>query len=69
VSDYATAVQDLKKGIKINYQGVSGPLDFNSNHNVTGAWDVVQATGSKAGDVTVMHTITGAQIEQALSGG
>jgi ABC-type branched-subunit amino acid transport system substrate-binding protein len=68
VSDYATAVKDLKKGLKINYQGVSGPLDYNSYHNVTGSWDVVQATGDSAGDVTVLHTITGAQIEKALSG-
>jgi ABC-type branched-subunit amino acid transport system substrate-binding protein len=69
VSDYATGVRDIKKGIKIDYQGVSGPLDFNSYHNVTGAWDVVQATGDSAGNVTVLHTITGAQIEKTLSGG
>jgi ABC-type branched-subunit amino acid transport system substrate-binding protein len=69
VGDYQTAVADLKAGKKINYQGVSGPMDFNQYHNVTGAWDVVAATGDSAGDVKTLTTITGAQIEQVLSGG
>jgi ABC-type branched-subunit amino acid transport system substrate-binding protein len=69
VNDYATAVKDLKSGKKINYQGVSGPLDFNRYHNVTGAWDVVQGNGDSAGDVKVLETISGAQIEKDLSSG
>ena len=69
VSDYATAVADIKKGTKIDYQGVSGPMDFNQYHNVTGAWDVVQGNGDSAGDVVTLTTITGARIEQILSGG
>ncbi len=64
VSDYKTAVADIKAGMKINYEGVSGPLDFNQYHNVAGPWDVVQASGSGT-NVTTLTTITADQIQTA----
>jgi branched-chain amino acid transport system substrate-binding protein len=69
VSDYATAVADLKKGIKINYEGASGPMDFNQFHNVTGAWDVVHANGDAGGDTTTVETISGDKIQAIVSQG
>jgi ABC-type branched-subunit amino acid transport system substrate-binding protein len=68
VSDYATAVADIKAGKKIDYEGVSGPLDFNQYHNVTGPWDVVVATGDAAGDIKTLETLQPAQIQAALNG-
>jgi hypothetical protein len=67
VSDYATAVADIKAGKKINYQGASGPMDFNKYHNVTGAWDVDPANGDAAGDTTTVTTITADQIQAVVN--
>ncbi|MGH9102909.1 MAG: ABC transporter substrate-binding protein [Acidimicrobiales bacterium] len=66
VSSYATGVADIKAGKKIDYQGVSGPMDFNQYHNVVGPWDVVQATGDAAGDVSVVKTIPPSKITSVL---
>ena len=68
VSDYATGVADLAKGMDINYDGVSGPLDFNTYHNVNGPWDIVVADGSAAGNTKVVETLQPAQIQDALNG-
>lgn len=69
VSDYPAAVADIKKGIKINYEGASGPMDFNQFHNVTGAWDVVHANGDAGGDTTTVETISGATIQGIVNKG
>ena len=50
--DYPSCVALLKAGKKINYEGASGPIDFDSTHNVTGPFDVVQADADG-----VEHTI------------
>jgi hypothetical protein len=55
--------------MKINYQGASGPMDFNQYHNVTGAWDVVRSNGDAAGDIETVRTIAAAQIQQAILSG
>ncbi|MDR0346475.1 MAG: ABC transporter substrate-binding protein [Nocardiopsaceae bacterium] len=68
VGDYATGVKDIKAGKKINYDGVSGPLDYNAFHNVIGPWDVVVASGDKAGDVKTVLTLQPAEIQAALNG-
>jgi ABC-type branched-subunit amino acid transport system substrate-binding protein len=46
--DYAGCVKLLRSGTKINFEGATGPDDFNQYHNVFGDWDMVQfdATGS-----------------------
>ncbi|MHB1844224.1 MAG: ABC transporter substrate-binding protein [Deltaproteobacteria bacterium] len=41
-TDYAQAVADLKAGKGVNYDGASGPVDFDSNGDVTGAYDIWQ---------------------------
>jgi len=50
VYDYKTAIAALTSGAAINYQGASGPEDFNQYHNVTGAFeaDGFTSTGSLA---------------------
>jgi branched-chain amino acid transport system substrate-binding protein len=59
-------VSDLKQGKKINYEGASGPMDFDRYHNVSGAWDVVQANGDAKGETTTLDTISATTIQQAL---
>ncbi|HVC83251.1 MAG TPA: ABC transporter substrate-binding protein [Chloroflexota bacterium] len=39
---YASCVALLKAGKKINFEGSSGPEDFDQYHNVYGGWEVVQ---------------------------
>jgi branched-chain amino acid transport system substrate-binding protein len=67
VSSYKTGVDDIKAGKKINYEGASGPMDFNRYHNVAGAWDVVQASGDAAGDVNTVRTITADEIQAVVN--
>ena len=67
VSDYATGVADIKAGMKINYQGASGPMDFNQYHNVSGAWDIVQSNGDAAGDIQTVRTITADEIQKIVN--
>ena len=42
VSSYASALALLKAKKKINYDGASGPMDFNAHHNVFGPYDAVR---------------------------
>lgn len=60
VSDYGTAYKDLKAGTKINYEGASGPMDFNDHNNVYGPFDAVQSDSSS--NVSVIKTITADQL-------
>ncbi|MGH9059610.1 MAG: ABC transporter substrate-binding protein, partial [Acidimicrobiales bacterium] len=39
---YSSCVDLLKAGTKINYEGATGPEDFNQYHNVAGEWSVVR---------------------------
>ena len=66
VSDYKTGVDMIKAGKKINYEGASGPMDFNQYHNVNGAWDIVQSNGDAAGDTNTVRTITAEEIQQIV---
>lgn len=66
VSDYKKGVDMIKAGQKINYEGASGPMDFNQYHNVNGAWDIVQANGDAAGDTTTIRTISADEIQQVV---
>src|SRR5258706_10636161 len=61
VSDYATAYQDLKAGKKINYEGASGPLDFNNHNYVYEPFDVLQFDAS--GNPKVVTTISVNQLQ------
>jgi ABC-type branched-subunit amino acid transport system substrate-binding protein len=63
VSSWATAVADLKAGKKINYDGASGPMDFNSYQNVFGPFDAIRVTPS--GQPVTIHTLTAAELQAA----
>jgi ABC-type branched-subunit amino acid transport system substrate-binding protein len=58
--DYKTAYTALKAGTKINYDGASGPMDFDEHNNVTGGFDAV--TSDATGNIMVVKTITAQQL-------
>jgi branched-chain amino acid transport system substrate-binding protein len=60
VSDYKTGYASLKANKKINYDGASGPMDFNEHNNVTGGFDAVSSDSS--GNIKVIKTITAQQL-------
>lgn len=43
---YPSCVALLKAGKKINYEGATGPDDFNKYHNIYGGWSVVRFNSS-----------------------
>ncbi|MGH9072334.1 MAG: ABC transporter substrate-binding protein, partial [Acidimicrobiales bacterium] len=43
---YPACAKLLKAGTKINYEGATGPQDFNKYHNVFGPWSVVRFNSS-----------------------
>lgn len=61
VNTYADGVAALKAGKTIDYEGASGPDDYNQYHNVAGGWDVVKfdPTGTTT---TTVYSITADQI-------
>jgi ABC-type branched-subunit amino acid transport system substrate-binding protein len=65
VYTYAAALAALNKGQKINYDGASGPMDFDKFHNVSGPWDVVKASAS--GSLQTLQVISAAQVRAAES--
>lgn len=46
VYDFKTGAADIASGTSINYEGATGPDDFNKYHNVTGAFEAVQSDGT-----------------------
>jgi len=60
VYNYATAIAALTGGQSINYQGASGPEDFNQYHNVTGAFEADGFTPS--GSLKMQSNITPEQL-------
>lgn len=56
VYDFKSAETAIKAGKKINYEGATGPDDFNQYHNVTGAFQAVQPSAS--GNVKTVSSIT-----------
>jgi ABC-type branched-subunit amino acid transport system substrate-binding protein len=48
---YKTCLDLLNKGSKINYEGASGPLDYNSYHNVFGPYAAFQVDASSGQEV------------------
>lgn len=42
VYDFKTGAQTIQGGATVNYEGASGPDDFNQYHNVTGAFQAVK---------------------------
>ena len=68
VTTYAQGVKLLKEGKKIDYTGVSGPMNFNKYHNVIGGWSVVRAKGTAKGLISVIQTISPTQITKFING-
>lgn len=66
VYSYAQGVAALKKGTKINYDGASGPTDYNMNHNVLGPFDIVQAQTD--GSLKTLYTFSAAQLGKVIAG-
>jgi ABC-type branched-subunit amino acid transport system substrate-binding protein len=67
VYDYKTAMDDLKAGKKINYDGASGNMDYNQHHNVFGPYEMVRSDLS--GNEQVVGTISASQLEAATPKG
>lgn len=65
VDTYAAGLAALKAGKKINYDGASGPMDFDKYHNVSGPWNVVKAGPS--GSLATLQTIPAATVSAAES--
>jgi hypothetical protein len=59
-------VQLLKDGKKINFEGASGPEDFDQYHNTFGDWDVVQFKPDGSDTTLIMHV--GADAIAKISG-
>lgn len=63
---YASCVQDLQAGQKINYSGASGNEDFNQYHNVFTPFDVVQFDTS--GNLHNIYHVSSADIASFYGG-
>ena len=50
----------LKAGTKINYDGASGPMDYNQYHNVFGPFDAVQV--DLQGNSQIVQTFSAADL-------
>lgn len=60
VTNYRAALRALKRGKKINYDGASGPMDFNKYHNVSGPWDVVRS--DRKGNLQTVVTLSAKEV-------
>ncbi len=60
VYNYADGVKLLQQGQKINYEGASGPMDFNQNHRVFTGEEIVQvdAAGKQFNIVATIDAAT-----------
>lgn len=63
VATFADGVAALKAGTKINYDGASGPMDYNDQHNVFGPFDIVQADTS--GKMVTIQTLSATDLQAA----
>lgn len=63
---YASCVSLLKSGKSINYQGASGPENFNKYHNVFSDFTVVQF--NSAGVTHNISTVTSSQVASVYTG-
>lgn len=64
VYDYANGVKLLRQGKKINYQGASGPCDFDESHNIVTDFAVWEISGGKR---TQVATFTAKELGSAAS--
>ena len=64
---YKDCVGLLNQGKKINYEGATGPEDFNQYHNVAGDWDIAQYTSDGSKLNVVLH-VPASAVDQYLAG-
>jgi ABC-type branched-subunit amino acid transport system substrate-binding protein len=62
---YATCVAEIKSTGSSNYDGASGPMDFNQYRNVSGPWDIVKSDAT--GTLATLRTISAADVAAAAS--
>jgi branched-chain amino acid transport system substrate-binding protein len=60
VANYKDALAALNAHKKINYEGASGPMDFNKFHNVSGPWDVVKS--DTHGNLKTLVTLSATEV-------
>jgi len=60
---YASCLTGVKAATKINYEGASGPMDFNQYRNVSGPWDVVKS--DLKGNLVTLEQISAAEVTAA----
>ncbi|HEX7405997.1 MAG TPA: ABC transporter substrate-binding protein [Candidatus Nanopelagicaceae bacterium] len=63
VQTYAAGLKALKAGKKINYDGASGPMDFDKYHNVFGPFEAVKSDAS--GNFVTFKTMTALELMKA----
>jgi len=66
---YASCVQLLNAGTKINFEGASGPEDFDKYHNTYGDWDIVQFNADASAANVVLHVGADAIAKVSAAGG
>jgi ABC-type branched-subunit amino acid transport system substrate-binding protein len=66
VTDYAAGLKAIQAGTEINYDGASGPMDFDAHHNVYGPFEAVRPDAT--GKATVIATLSAADLEAASVG-
>jgi ABC-type branched-subunit amino acid transport system substrate-binding protein len=62
---YATCVAEIKSGGTSNYEGASGPMDYDQYRNVSGPWDVVKSDAS--GNLTTLRTVSATEVSAAAT--
>lgn len=64
---YSDCVALLNQGQKINYEGATGPEDFNKYHNVFGDWNIAQFTPDGS-SLNVVSSVPASAIDQYVNG-
>lgn len=63
VTNYKAALVAMKAHKKINYEGASGPMDFDKFHNVSGPWDIVKS--DLKGHLQTLVTLSAKEVGKA----
>jgi branched-chain amino acid transport system substrate-binding protein len=64
VTNYQDGVAAIKAGKPTRYEGAAGPYDYNDQHNVFGAFDIVQAD-AETGKLQTIMTLSAEELKAA----
>jgi ABC-type branched-subunit amino acid transport system substrate-binding protein len=64
ITNYKDGVAALKAGKPTKYEGAAGPYDYNDQHNVFGAFDIVQADAT-SGKLGTIMTLSAEELKAA----